>query len=177
MYVSLATALFTSAGVISRSLPAEQEALVLTGYVRVAASPDGSTTLVSIDTDSPGEPPDGLVDHAFRLQHQEPARFDFDGIATISYTQTSLALQPENDIGWVFSLSGVPENQDEREHPVAASPGCCQTPMGGDGCEDTYAGACRSEGECHSQMQKSCDIGWFSCSWEFDENCPPIEGR
>lgn len=39
------------------------------------------------------------------------------------------------------------------------------------GCMDTAENECTSDGECHSEDPKSCDVGVFSCGWENDGGC------
>lgn len=57
--------------------PQSPQPLTWTGAVSIVTSPDGRDTIVSIDEEGGGRSADGLVEHAFRLQHEPGARFEF----------------------------------------------------------------------------------------------------
>ncbi len=77
--------------------------VTFTGQVDIAMGPDGKL-LVLVDEATAGQPSDGLVDHAFRLQGADS--FAYSGHATVIYTRGRLTVQLTESSGWVFTVSG-----------------------------------------------------------------------
>jgi hypothetical protein len=73
----------------------------------MVTSLDGLTTAVLLDIDGPGGAPDGLIDQAFRLQHKTPQLRAYDGVATVTFTETALRVDFNDDIGWLFTVEGA----------------------------------------------------------------------
>jgi hypothetical protein len=107
--LSVAAVLAAAASVgVSPHSPAQP--LTWTGAVSIVTSPDGRDTIVSIDEEGGGRSADGLVEHAFRLQHEPGARFEFLGRATVTYDRDHLVISAAPDLGWVFTVAGRPQN-------------------------------------------------------------------
>jgi len=107
VHVALAAALLASAGLVTQSSLGQQERLLLFGDVRMTTSPDGLTTAVVVDRASADLRSDGVIDHGFRLQRKLPEWFDYDGLGTIAYTDSGLAILTDDGTGWVFALEGT----------------------------------------------------------------------
>jgi hypothetical protein len=106
-HLALAVAAVLAAGAsvgISPQTPAQP--LNLTGFVTIGTSPDGRDTVVSIDEAGDETTIDGLVEHAFRLQHAPGARFEFLGRATVTYDRDHLVISASPDMAWVFTVAG-----------------------------------------------------------------------
>jgi hypothetical protein len=88
------------------------------GTVDVSASPDGTMTVVSVDVATEAGLPDGLVDHAFRVQHEATFVALYRGPGQITYRRTSLIVETEAGNGWVFAL----DDRVPRDAVVAAYP-------------------------------------------------------
>jgi len=108
-------ALLAATTVVGRRMHPEQRPLVVPGHVSMVSSLDGLTTVVSIDVVGTDQLPDGLVDHAFRLQHKTPQSLSYDGMATISYLGTRLSIEVNDQSGWVFSVEGNRTPLSDRE--------------------------------------------------------------
>ena len=104
--VAVAATLLAGVGLVGRPTQLEQPTLTLTGDVHVVTSLDGLTTAVSIDVGTGKYPPDGLVDHAFRLQHKAGQALAYDGAATITFTGPALRIEPRESLGWVIVVAG-----------------------------------------------------------------------
>ena len=78
---------------------------VYVGHVDMATGLDGRL-LVLIDLDTPGQPGDGLVEQAFRLQGA-PA-LTYSGPATVTYIKNRVTLEVRPGAGWVFTVKGWP---------------------------------------------------------------------
>ncbi len=83
----------------------EDPALTLTGDVHILTAPDGMTTSVTVDVRGQTDFPDGVVDHAFRLQHKSSQTLEYDGPATISYIKGRLTVRPDDGETWVFRVA------------------------------------------------------------------------
>jgi hypothetical protein len=112
--VVLAVTLLAGAGLVSRPLLLAEPPLTVTGDVHMVTSPDGLTTAVSIDVGDAKYPPDGLVDHAFRLQHKAEQALAYDGVATITYANASLRLDLDEGAGWVFAVKDTRTSLSDR---------------------------------------------------------------
>jgi hypothetical protein len=92
-------------GVIGRPARPDEPALTLTGDVHVVTAPDGKTTAVTVDLGDQASLPDGIVDHAFRLQHHEIKALEYDGPATVDYAKGHLTVRPNDREAWVFEVA------------------------------------------------------------------------
>jgi hypothetical protein len=84
------------------------EPLILTGEIHVSTAPDGRTTVVTMDGGDPASSPDGVTDHAFRVQHESTQALEYEGPATIHYLKGQLTVQPRDRDPWVFVVAGGP---------------------------------------------------------------------
>lgn len=197
VFMALLATLLAGAGLVSRPVRLAEPPLTLTGDLHMVTSPDGLTTSASIDVGDAKYPPDGLVEHAFRLQHKAEQALAYDGLATITYANASLRLDLDEGAGWVFAVKdtrmslsdralaypwifviGLSHHWGEKTHlshdEVAAlllASGCKMA--GGDPtCETCEAGGPGAEGcgvECGggSGCSADCISGAFACC-----NCP-----
>jgi len=117
--VALAVALLAGAGLVGRAIRSEDSPFTATGDVQMVTSPDGLTTAVSIDVGDSKYPPDGLVDHAFRLQHKAVQALAYNGLATITYANSQLILETADDAGWVVTVEGTVTPVSDRGLPYA----------------------------------------------------------
>jgi hypothetical protein len=92
-------------GVIGRPTHQEDPALTLTGEVHIVTAPDGKTTAVTIDGGDQTFFQDGVVDHAFRVQHLGVQYLEYDGSATVQYVKNQLTIRPHDRVGWVFAVA------------------------------------------------------------------------
>ena len=83
----------------------QQASIVASGEVQITMALDRLSALVSVDEELVGGA-DGIVDRAFLVQFQKPARVPFHGDATLVFTGTQLSVAPKTDRGLVFSLAG-----------------------------------------------------------------------
>jgi hypothetical protein len=106
--VLLACAIVWVAGVgLVRHRGSDSPPVTVAGHVSMVTSLDGLTTAVSVDADGPAQLPDGLVDHAFRLQHKVPQVLAYDGKASLIFTETELRVSVEGQTDWLFSVEGT----------------------------------------------------------------------
>ena len=117
--VALAVALLAGAGLIGRTIGSDDAPFTITGDVQMVTSPDGLNTALSIDVGNSKYPPDGIVDHAFRLQHKAAQALAYNGLATISYADGQLTLEPDDGAGWVFTVEGTVMPVSDRALPHA----------------------------------------------------------
>ena len=192
-----ALALLAGANVVGRRIHSEQRPLVVAGHVSMVTSPDGLTTVVSVDMTDPQLNRDGLVDHPFRLQHRAAQALTYDGIATITYLGTRLSIELDDQSGWVFSVDGTETPLSDRElaypsflvfglshhwgwkvHESAEQVAAlllatgCLTSLGDPSCDKCEAGGPCVEGcdvECDggAGCSATCAAGAFACC-----NCP-----
>jgi hypothetical protein len=198
-HLTLAVAAVVAAGAsvgVAPQSPAQP--LTWTGSVAIATSPNGRDTVVSIDEESGERVTDGLVEHAFRLQHASGARFEFLGRATVTYDRDHLVVSAGPDLSWVFTVAGRPEvavtespvyaalsvrglshhwgaNVHRSPSEVAAmlmAGGCAATDASP--CSDCQLGGAGTQGctigcEGASSCSASCTDGEFACC-----NCPGL---
>lgn len=118
--LAFAIALLPGADLVGRHQDPEQRFLIGVGHVSMVTSLDGLTTAVSIDIGGPEQPPDGLVDDAFRLQHKTLQALAYDGVATITYTGTELRIDVDDQVSWLFSVDGTDAMPSELSQPYAS---------------------------------------------------------
>lgn len=170
--LSVAAVLLAGAGLMSRPTRLDQPPVTLAGDVQVVTSLDGLTTAVSIDVGTATRPPDGVVDHAFRLQHTAEQALAYSGEATVTFTGSSLRIESKEGLGWlvvvagkwaalsafdaaepqveVFGLSHHWGTTIQRSHDEVAElllSTTCRTDGGDDGCDNCEAGGAGA-GEC-----------------------------
>jgi hypothetical protein len=195
--VAFALALAAGTNVVGGRIYPEQRPLIVTGHLCMVTSPDGLTTVVSIDMGDTEHPPDGLVDHAFRLQHKTAQALTYDGMATITYLGTRLSIEVDDQSGWVFSVDGTETPLSDRElayrsffvfglshhwggkvHQSAEQVAAlllatgCTTLLGDPSCDTCEAGGpgvqgCAVECDGGSGCSANCAPGAFACC-----NCP-----
>jgi hypothetical protein len=85
----------------------DDSAFTATGDVHILTAPDGMTTAVTVDVGGQSLLPDGVVDHAFRLQHKSSKTLEYDGPATISYIKGRLTIRPDDGEPWAFRVATV----------------------------------------------------------------------
>jgi hypothetical protein len=121
-YVLLAFAitLLAGTGLVGRHQDPETGTLTAVGHVSMVTSLDGLTTAVSIDIGGPRQPPDGLVDHAFRLQLEAPQALAYDGVAAIIYTGTELRIAVDDQVRWLFSVDSTDAVPSDVSQPYAS---------------------------------------------------------
>ena len=117
--VAFAVALLAGAGLVGRAIRSDDAPFTIAGDVQMVTSPDGLTTAISIDVGNSKYPPDGIVDHAFRLQHKAAQALAYNGLATISYADGQLILETGDDAGWVFTVEGIVTPVNDRILPHA----------------------------------------------------------
>jgi len=99
LVVLLMATVRVAVGVPQTSAPS----LTVAGQVDIAMGPDGKL-LVLVDEATAGQPSDGLVDHAFRLQGADALAYS--GHATVTYTRGRLVVQMSETAGWAMSVAG-----------------------------------------------------------------------
>ena len=191
--VALGVALLAGAGLVGRAIRSEDPPFTAIGDVQMVTSLDGLTPAVSIDVGDSKYPPDGLVDHAFRLQHKAVQALAYNGLATISYADGQLILETDDDAGWVITVEGTVTPVSDRGLPYAwltvtglshhwgskihqshkevaalLLAAGCMTLDGDPWCEDCEAGGPGAEGcgvECDggSGCSAHCSSGYFAC--------------
>ena len=103
---AVAVVLLAAVGLMSRPTQLDQPPLKVTGDVQMVTSADGLTTVVSVDIGTAKNPPDGVVDHAFRLQHKVEQALAYDGEATVEFTGSALRIEPKEGLGWLMVVTG-----------------------------------------------------------------------
>ena len=93
---------------------ADEPLLTLYGQVRVARSLDGLSTAITVDVVSTDRPPDGLVEHAFRVQHKFSGPLAYDGLSTVTFREHSLIISVDDAHGWIFTLDSSTPPPDQR---------------------------------------------------------------
>jgi hypothetical protein len=179
------TALSLSAGVAA-SLPQMDAPVTRVGWVRMATSLDGSTTVVTLGSPMTGSIP-GAVVEAFRVQHLVPAAVAASGTANLTYEPGRLAVAFVDGETWSFSVGQertaahiyvvaglshywgetVSRSSEEVERELmlggcASGPGCDSCASGGIGVE-----SCTAPCEPGSSCSATCGDGYFACC-----NCP-----
>ncbi len=197
LLATLSLGLLVEGDGIGGRVRAEQRPLTATGEVYMVTSPDGLTTAVTLDIGSLDQPPDGIVDHAFRLQHDKVWQAGYEGWATITYTGTDLRIAVDERSGWVFSLDGTPSagaepdpgyttfavfglshhwgatvHKASDEVSTALLATNCGTALGDPSCDTCEAGGPGVQGcsvDCGggSGCSANCAAGTFACC-----NCP-----
>ena len=114
VFMALLATLLAGAALVSRPVRLAEPPLTLTGDLHMVTSPDGLTTSVSIDEGDAKDPADGLVEHAFRLQHKAEQALAYDGVATITYANASLRLDLDEGAGWVFAVKDTRMSLSDR---------------------------------------------------------------
>jgi hypothetical protein len=113
--VPLGVVALAGVSAIGRPGPATDAPLTATGHAYIITSADGLTTAVTIDTGDTARPPDGKVEHAFRLQHVAPRRLAYDGLAVITYEQTRVMIETDGHGAWLFSVENAATDLDAAE--------------------------------------------------------------
>ena len=104
--LAVAAVVLAGAGLMSRPTRLDQPPVTLTGDLQVVTSLDGLTTAVSIDEGTARRPPDGVVDHAFRLQHTAEQALAYSGEAILTFTGSSLRIESKDGLGWLVVVAG-----------------------------------------------------------------------
>ena len=107
LITTLSLGLLVEGDSIGGRVRGEQRPLTATGQVYMVTSPDGLITAVTLDIGSLDHSPDGIVDHAFRLQHDKVWQAAYEGWATVTYTGTELRVAIDDESGWLYSLGGT----------------------------------------------------------------------
>jgi hypothetical protein len=101
-----ALCLFVCLPLAAVSLQDQNTVLVRTGTVEITTSSDGTRTLVTIDVQNGSNPPDGQVDHAFRLQHELMSPLSYRGPARVVFKKDRLVVAIDGQTGFVFDVLG-----------------------------------------------------------------------
>jgi hypothetical protein len=103
--LTVVAVLLAGVGSLGLSPQPTENAFTVMGIVEMSTSSDGRETVVSIDRDDAVQPADGLVDHAFRLQHATGPRFAYRGAGAITFQAHRLTVAVTPDRGWVFTVA------------------------------------------------------------------------
>jgi hypothetical protein len=95
----------------------QQEAVTLTGRVRIATADDQRSTVITLIVGSAVNPETTVVTRAFRLQHPTPQFLEYEGPATVVYAGTHLVVKGLEPVAWVFVVAGRVPSDDVQALP------------------------------------------------------------
>jgi hypothetical protein len=108
------------------------------GVVDVATAADSTMTVVSIDMAGRATPVDGLVDYAFRVQHDGQS-FSYHGPGQVTFKKGRLVVAVDEVTGWIFSVPGV-DARGAEAGPYAAYQALGVARFWGPGIHTTFEG-------------------------------------
>jgi hypothetical protein len=190
--LTVVAVLIAGVGSLGLSQQSIGKSFTVIGIVTIATSSDGRETVVSIDRDDSAQRADGLVDHAFRIQHAKGLSFAYSGAGAITFQGHRLTVAVTPDIGWVFTVASweqkfLPQSTSyvsasiqglshhwgttvQRSHDDVAAllfAGVCDgsDPVGCSNCEAGGPGAqgCTIGDDSGPSCSADCTDGFFAC--------------